>query len=55
MLNDNLASRTSTPPPSHDFNKYNFLPHVQNLLNLIQSDADTNLVSSEVPLSLFSR
>ena len=48
MMNESQASRSSTPPPSHDFNKYNFLPHVLNLLNLIQSDADTSAVSSEV-------
>jgi hypothetical protein len=52
MLNESQISRSSTPPPSHDFNKYNFLPHVLNLLTLIQSDADTGLVSSEVEFSL---
>ena len=46
------SSRQSSPPPSHDYDKFNFLPHVLNLLNLIHSDADTGAVSQEVdPLS----
>jgi hypothetical protein len=47
MINDG-SSRQSSPPPSHDYDKFNFLPHVLNLLNLIHSDADTGAVSQEV-------
>src|SRR5277367_2100083 len=49
MINETASSRQSSPPPTHDFDKFNFLPHVLNLLNLIQSDADTGAVSQEVP------
>jgi hypothetical protein len=42
------VSRHASPPPAPDFDKFNFLPHVTNLLNLIHSDADTNVVSTEV-------
>ena len=48
MINEASSSRQSSPPPTHDFDKFNFLPHVLNLLNLIQSDADTGAVSQEV-------
>ena len=48
MINETASSRQSSPPPTHDFDKFNFLPHVLNLLNLIQSDADTAAVSQEV-------
>jgi hypothetical protein len=41
------VSRQTSPPPAPDFDKFNFLPHVTNLLNLIHSDADTNVVSTE--------
>src|SRR5947207_11613415 len=47
MINDE-SSRQSSPPPSHDYDKFNFLPHVLNLLNLIHSDADPSAVSQEV-------
>jgi hypothetical protein len=42
------GSRQVSPPPAPDFDKFNFLPHVTNLLNLIHSDADTSAVSTEV-------
>jgi hypothetical protein len=51
MINENESSRQSSPPPAHDFDKFNFLPHVLNLLNLIHSDADTAAVSQEVRVS----
>jgi hypothetical protein len=47
-VNETESSRQSSPPPSHDYDKFNFLPHVLNLLNLIHSDADTTTVSQEV-------
>lgn len=48
MLNEAETSRPASPPPSHDYDKFNFRPHVLNLLNLIHSDADTVAVSQEV-------
>jgi hypothetical protein len=50
MLNDTASSRQSSPPPppAHDYDKFNFLLYVQNLLTLIHSDADTAVVSQEV-------
>ena len=48
MLNEAKTSRPASPPPSHDYDKFNFHPHVLNLLNLIHSDADTAAVSQEV-------
>jgi hypothetical protein len=47
MITDE-SSRQSSPPPSHDYDKFNFIPHVLNLLNLIHSEADTGAVSQEV-------
>jgi len=47
-MNEMASSRQSSPPPTHDYDKFNFLPHVLNLLKLIQSDADTAAVSQEV-------
>lgn len=58
MLNEHESSRQSPAPPPpppplpHDFDKFNFLPQVLNLLSLIHSDADTATVSSEVRLTL---
>jgi hypothetical protein len=51
MSNEQESSRQSSPPPPHDYDKFNFLPHVLNLLNLIHSDADTGTVSTEVRLN----
>jgi hypothetical protein len=48
MLNDAAPSRQPSPPPSHDYDKFNFLQHVQNLLTLIHSDAELATVSQEV-------
>ena len=48
MIINDESSRQSSPPPSRDYEKFNFLPHVLNLLNLIHSDADTAAVSTEV-------
>jgi len=48
MLNEAETSRPASPPPSHDYDKFNFRPHVLNLLNLILSNGDTAAVTQEV-------
>lgn len=48
MLNEAETSRPASPPPLHDYDKFNFRLHVLNLLNLIHSNADTAAVSQEV-------
>lgn len=45
---ENGTSRQPSPPPAPDVDKFNFLPQVLNLLDLIHSDADTAAVSQEV-------
>jgi len=48
MINENGVYKQTVTPSKPDYDKFNFVPHVLNLLNIIHSDGDVTAVSQEV-------